>query len=253
MWSFFEKKGDPIAYSKTKKKWFGIGDAKSKKLKNHKGYKEIKLPDAQFSLMPSKNKERTTVYIAGPDGCGKTKFAMDFMKNYAKLFPNRLMIVITPDPEDKTIKEANIANLKVIPMDSELLQEKEFYNVELYQQSCIFLDDIDYVDNPSLKKRLKELCKNLLGLGRHHETSVIISSHVITDYQRTRFLLSLINYVVIFPRGGSNYFTDTFLKRYFSAAKKRHIDRALRSGSRWLCCRMFYPQLILLEDQIYFL
>lgn len=257
---FAINKGEPVAlikkHNKTKRKrekekYIGlVEDSKE-------GYREIVLKgDSKFSLLPMKN-TRTKLFVAGPTGCGKTAFVMDFMKNYKRKHPSHEIIIITADPEDKTIKDAmkdGLSDLKILDIhDEDLLSGDELLEPALFKNSLVFLDDTQHMDDEELAKKFKRLAKTLLGMGRHYNTSVAISSHLVMDYKDTRFTLSEAQYIVTYPNGGSTYYTDQFFKKHFSKANSQIRDRINNSNSRWCCTRMYYPNFIMLEKQIFML
>jgi hypothetical protein len=232
--------GDPIAFTDTK--YYGLSE-------NKNGSQYIK-SNQTLSLAPLEGK-RTKVFIAGPTGCGKTYFAMSFLKNYQRVYPDNDIIIITADVDDETIHSFQIDNVKMLDLsDPDLAYDDDLFEEENYRNCCVFFDDLDYLKTNTLTKKFAKLKTNLLGVGRHYNTSVVMTSHLVMNYQKTRFILSESDYIVIYPNSGSTRFINNFFRIYFSGLREADKSRIRQSGSRWVACRMVFPQAYITDKEI---
>jgi Cdc6-like AAA superfamily ATPase len=211
----------------------------------------IKKEGHKLELVPQL-KGRSIIFIAGKSGCGKTTFAINFMNNYLNKYPSNNAIVLTPKPNDETIKALGDERIKIWDVNSPKFSQVKSINPELFKDSIVFFDDIDFMQNENLKDKVETLRDQIIGIGREFNTSIIISKHLVMDYQKTRKLLAEATYIVVFPRAGSGKFIDNFFKTYFSQANSQIINE-LSNNSRWICCRMDYPDLIFGEKDFYIL
>ena len=111
--SLVKNGGTPIAIIGNTEEYIGIDE-------EGQGVNHVILSgeDRKFSLCPLPDR-RTKVYIAGPTGCGKTYFAVRFLQNYSSMYPENDVLILTEDPEDPTITQANLQNMSILDLDDE--------------------------------------------------------------------------------------------------------------------------------------
>lgn len=242
-------KGEPIAHISNSNDYvciFPTNEYDDSQLEFH-----IKKEGHKLELVPQM-KGRSIIFIAGKSGCGKTTFAIQFMNKYLERYPNNSAIVLTPKPNDETISSLGNSMIKVWDINSPAFKKIQQIKPELFKDSIVFFDDVDFMQNEDVKNKIENLRDQIIGIGREFNTSIIISKHLVMDYQKTRKLLAEASYIVVFPRAGSGKFIDTFFKTYFSQANSQIVEQ-LSGNSRWICCRMDYPDLIFGEKDFYIL
>ncbi|MEM3062116.1 MAG: ATP-binding protein, partial [Nitrososphaerota archaeon] len=222
--------------------------------KTNEMYKKfvIQKPECKLSVCPLYGK-RTIVFIAGPSGCGKTTFALKFMKQYLSMHPEHKAIIFTADAKDETIQKYKTPEMKIFNLADPKLSKMQNIDPAMFRDSIVFFDDIDFLMNQSLIHKLNDLRDRMVGIGRHFNISVLISKHMVMDYRATRNILSEACYIVVFPKSGSTRFVDSFFKTYFSSANQEVKNEISQSHSRWVCCRMVHPQLVITEKEIFLL
>ena len=80
---------------------------------------------------------------------------------------------------------------------------------------CIF-DDIDKIRDPTVSKLTIALLDNIVANGRSHggkQINVIVTSHALNDYRKTKYSLENCEYWVIFPAKTIKMQVTTLLKK----------------------------------------
>ena len=156
-------------------------------------------------------KERITMFIAGPQNCGKSYFIAEFLDEYKQFHPKRPIYLLTGlDEGDKHFARHNI---RKIDMDAETigsLSLEELRNDDKTGKrlGCLLIfDDTDRIPSKPLMKKVYDLMGMALSTGRDHTTQngdadidVIITNHEINDFLRTKPMLTECNYLVMFPQ-----------------------------------------------------
>ncbi len=201
----------------------------------------------QYQLEPSTVNERDIIFVSGPPRCGKTMFAMNFAKQYCKKYPERGCWLFTPNIEDETIMTHRPPGAKIV--DCREMDMQEDLNKECFNNSLLFFDDTDYYEDVEISKSIEKFALSCVGIGRHKKQTIIISKHILLNYQKTRTLLQLSTHVVTFPNIGSSYMTEKFVKTYFPKAGGilKELDDKF---SRFVVFRTFAPLALFTENWI---
>lgn len=154
--------------------------------------------------------ERLSYFIAGPPGCGKSTTVYDILK----FFPEQPKYLFTDlDEPDRAFKGMYMRKVK---MQTEVIE-----NITLEKLTkdgdcwCVF-DDVDKIRDPKKNKVLHALMDNILANGRSHggyNINCIITSHSLSDYKRTKYVIENCNYWVIFPKKTMKNQIMTLLKK----------------------------------------
>ena len=141
-------------------------------------------PDSHFVVEPSHdNDSRDLLFVAGPSGSGKSTFIKQFSSRYHKLWPDRLIVLISKLQDDSTLDSLDF--IKRIRVDS-LLEKK--LELEELDHSLLLIDDVEGLPKDQ-SVAVQELVDLVCNQGRHYSISMIYVSHLLTDYKRTRNLL----------------------------------------------------------------
>ncbi len=212
-------------------------------------HKEFNLQSGLFVPIPDVNKERVIYYIFAPSGAGKTYLTASILKQWLKLNPEKDVYIFSKLDDDavldnlgKRIKRININSLKENPIDVG----------EIPQGSMVVFDDCDCIEDKQINEAILKLENSIYQVGRHHKISCIKTSHLGSDYKRTRVVLSESHYIVVYPNAGSFQQVQYVLKTYMGLSNNEIQDiKNLRS--RWVLCSRNYPQYVLYETGCYLL
>jgi hypothetical protein len=210
--------------------------------------KEYHIHDGTLSHVPNTSLGRECLYIAGPSGSGKSTYLNNYVKEYKKVFPKREVYIFSRVEQDKTLEGNN--DIQHIMIDEELLDDP-IVNEDLTKSAVIF-DDVDTIQEKNIADYIAHLRSDLLETGRHNKVTLLCTSHLLMDYKKTRTLLNEATSVTFFPRSGSAYHIQRFLKVY-CGLNQIQIERILALPSRWVTICKTAPMWVLYSQGCYLL
>lgn len=154
--------------------------------------------------------ERLSYFIAGPPGCGKSTTAAEILS----IFPTLPIFLFSDVSEDRAFDGLPIIRMK---MEADLITELTPEMLCEKKDCWVVFDDIDKIREPSVSKALLSLMDNIIANGRSHgghTINVIVTSHSLSDYKKTKYMIENCNYWVIFP----SETVDSQLKRLLTKA-----------------------------------
>jgi hypothetical protein len=211
--------------------------------------KIVPIPDVNITKSGSRLRaepKRECIYIGAPSGAGKSTYVADYAKEYHKLFPKNKIYMfsrVSKDPSiDKKIKVKRILiNDNII---DDPIEPSELKN------SLVIFDDIDTLKEKNLKDAVIDLRKDLLETGRHEDVYVASTNHQLTNYSKTRDLLSESRAVTFFPQSGDTHHIEHFLRTYANIKKTEDVNKYIGLPSRWVTIYKSYPMYILHEQGV---
>lgn len=208
--------------------------------------KEFHMNEGEMLQVPNTKLERECLYIAGPSGSGKSTYVNKYVKQYIRTYPDNEVYIFSRVADDKTLKDNDA--IKRIPITEELIEDP-IDNSELEDSIAIF-DDIDTIREKPLRDAVTDLRSDLLETGRHHRVTLLCTSHLLMDRNKTRTLLNEATSVTFFPNSGQAFHVKRFLKEY-CGLEKSQIDRVLQLPSRWVTIGKTAPMYILYDKGCY--
>lgn len=218
----------------------------AKKIIDDKKGLEIKANIGHIEIMPNID-SRECIYISGPSGSGKSYFCNNYIDKYNKLFPNNDIYLFSKVDNDSSLSNKNI---KKIEITKDII--KDPIKVEELNNSLVLFDDTDTIREKDIAKEIDNLKDDLLSTGRHESTYVLITSHQIMNYNRTRLIIAESHAVVFFLNSGSSYHIRRFLNVYCGCDKKT-ILKILNLKSRWCFIYLRAPRYVVCESSIFLL
>jgi hypothetical protein len=211
------------------------------------GHKSIKLPDDLiFNILPStKRGKRDIFYIAGASGSGKSYQAKIICNNYHRLNPDLPIFLISKLEEDETLDELDYIHRVDI---EDFIEEFNINNEDL--AGFYIFDDFETLEKPILDKVIK-IIDDICIMGRHKNITLGYISHNLTNYKKTRLILSESSHIVVFPQSSAPHPLGYLLKNY-GGADKSEIKK-LRKLGRWCAVFTNYPNYILSSNYAYLL
>lgn len=204
--------------------------------------KRITLPDdAVVFPIPQVYSERG--YVSAPSGAGKSYFTGQYVEKIRDKFGKKRQVFIFSRVEadealDKFGKKVTVR----VPLQADLWNSVTFTPEDFKEGICIF-DDIDMLQDKTLKQKVQALRQNILETGRHVKCSCLSTSHQLQNFNETRVLINEAMWVVLFPKASSIYHVHSFLEKYMGL--KTQMIRYLYSlPTRWLYISKFYPRYI---------
>jgi hypothetical protein len=211
--------------------------------------KEFKIFDnGTVQALPRFNKTERA-YICGQTECGKSYWCKNYLKQMLKVHPNKKVILISDVDQDEELD--NIKNITRLKLTDEL-ENKKPPKPEAFRNNIVLFDDIDSIQNKKVYDMICNLRDSLLRRGRHEGISVLITSHLCTNYKDTRIILNECNSITFFPRSGSSHGIKYMLKKY-AGLNKAQIQKIFNLPSRAVTVYMYYPQYVIYEKGVYLL
>ncbi len=197
--------------------------------------------------------QRSVVYIAGPSGSGKTTYALNLVKNYKKIFPNKDFYLFsrTDYKDDPAYSGMKIQQVK---LDENLLENPINIEKELRGGSILLFDDCNTIQDDKIKKQIDKLMADIMEVGRRMDITIIITNHLVIPNERkiARTILNEAQILTVFPKSGSSQQITYALKTYFGLTKKQ-INEILSLPSRWVTIYKNYPMCVMYETGIFIL
>jgi Cdc6-like AAA superfamily ATPase len=197
--------------------------------------------------------ERSVSYIAGPSGSGKTTYALNLIRPYLELFPDKPFFLFSrtdyrDDPAFKNLKPMQI------PINDSMLTHPIDITEELRGGSIVLFDDCNTLQDDKLKKAIEKLMNDILEVGRKLDITIIITSHLVipNDKKMARTILNEMQSLTVFPKCGSSQQIRYCLKTYYGINNKQ-IDNILSLKSRWVTISKSYPNYVLYENGCFIL
>jgi hypothetical protein len=214
--------------------------------------RDVSLPEGEYFALEPTNVEdgRDVIMVGGKSGSGKSHTARNFAQRYHILWPKRPIYVISYLQHDDT--------LDALKFLKRLDPTKEFSDgplpLDFFTESLTIFDDIEGFqrDNPDIHDMLQQTIDMIATTGRHNQSSLLVASHLLTDYKRTRLFLGEAQKFVLFPNGCSMKQMTNLLGLY-GGCDTDELRRIRRLPSRWVALCTTFPSLVLYESGCYLL
>jgi len=213
------------------------------------GGKVLEITDnGKMYPVPSGKPER--IYISAPSGAGKSTVVANYMKEARKLRPDLKIFIFSRVKDDPAF--AQIKKLSQVMLDEEFAAADPPHTAELLKDSLVVFDDYSQISDKAILKAVEKLRDDVLECGRHYNISCLVTSHIASNYNATRRIIQESSAFVFFPRAGSSYQTNRFLKLYVGLDPKQ-IAKIMKLPSRWVLINLFHPRYILHENGAFIL
>lgn len=232
-----------------------LNDSDDEGSSNSDFFEYIKLTSGKFVPYPDDNpkNDRQCSLVSAPSGFGKSHYVNEYLKNFKKIYKKRKVILVSTVRNDKAFKETKdkIQRLEINDenfLENPIWEDEEEFN-EIFKDSLVIFDDIDTVDDPALQRGVHHLINKLLQTGRHLNSNVIITNHMIFQSSKTRIINAECHLITQFL-GTGVYHTKRFLKTYCGLDNKK-INRILNMRSRYFTLYKKYPMAVFSETEAF--
>lgn len=209
---------------------------------------EFILP-SNYAVYPIKREypgsKRDSIYLTGVSGSGKSKWIADYLDNYKDKHPDNDILYFSSLERDECFDSLNPTCIK----KSKLLEDPIEDIKEIGNSVCIF-DDTNAIRDNSYNRLVNGLRDSILETGRHHDITILCTSHIATDGAKTKYPIRESHSMVVFPLG--NMQIDRLLSTY-AGMNKKAIEKIKKLGSRWVMINKHAPTMILHKRGGYFL
>jgi len=214
--------------------------------------RDVSLPEGEyFALEPSNLEDgRDVIMVGGKSGSGKSHTARNFAQRYHILWPKRPIFVISYLQHDETLDALRFLKR----LDPAVDFKEGPPPLDFFTESLAIFDDIEGFqrDDPDVHDMLQQTIDMIATTGRHNQASLLVASHLLTDYKRTRLFLGEAQKFVLFPNGCSMKQMTNLLGLY-GGCDTEELRRIRRLPSRWVALCTTFPSLVLYESGCYLL
>lgn len=160
---------------------------------------------------------RLTIFIPGNPGAGKSFLASQLIT----MFPSSDILLFTAlEEEDGNFSQFR-GRIYKIRMTPENLQRLTLSEIRKHSKNPILLfDDIDKIRDKKVEKLTYAILEDALANGRGHknhdgvgDVHVIVTSHALNDYRKTKYTLENSDYVALFPSSTTYVQLETMFKK----------------------------------------
>lgn len=242
----FEKEGALIANINEKKrkiKMYVTEDEKQDELKPIKYYDDIILEYGSFQPIPWSNLPRTSVYVTGMNGSGKSRWIKNYLVEFKKMFPSYPIRLFSS--KEKDVELDSVEGLKRVVIDDTLITNPIKYE-DLSESMAIF-DDVDGLRG-ALKKEIYHLRDIILQNGRSYKIHIISTNHDFCG-KEMKACLNESNMIVFFFHN-FNKNMRYFLESYVGLEKKEY-DILRRNKTRATAYLKTIPHTFIQEKNAY--
>jgi hypothetical protein len=204
-----------------------------------------------FALEPTNLEDgRDVIMVGGKSGSGKSHTARNFAQRYHILWPERPIHLISYLKHDDTLDALKFLKR----LDPGVEFKSGPLPLEFFNESLTIFDDIEGFqrDDPEMHDLLQQTIDMIATTGRHNQSSLLVASHLLTDYKRTRLFLGEAQKFVLFPNGCSMKQMTNLLGLY-GGCDTDELRRIRRLPSRWVALCTTFPSLVLYESGCYLL
>jgi hypothetical protein len=131
------------------------------------------------------------------------------------------------------------------------LAETPLKDLELLRDSMVLFDDYDTLLGKE-GKAVQQLIDDIAIMGRHQNISMLCLTHYLTNYSKTRLLLTEATHIVVYPLSTGAHSLNYLLKTYLGL-EKDEISAIRRGGSRWVMLYKNYPNYCVTETEAFLL
>lgn len=127
--------------------------------------------------------------------------------------PHKNIFLFSDVDQDRAFEGLEIKRVK---MKKEILAALTMDDLTKDGDCWVIFDDVDKIRDNNVSRLTIQLLDNIVANGRSHggaTIDVIVTSHSLTDYRRTKYSLENCNYWVIFPKSTIKVQVSALLKK----------------------------------------
>jgi hypothetical protein len=211
--------------------------------------KSFKLKTGSFIPIPDITKERVIYYVFAPSGSGKTYFTAMVLKQWLKLNQDKEVYIFSKLADDRVLDDLGE---RIKRIDISTLADEPVDVTDIPEGSMVVFDDVDCIEDKKTNDAILKLENSIYQVGRHYKISVIKTSHLGSDYKRTRVVLTESSYIVVYPSSGSFQQIKYVLSHYVGFSTE-DVKRIKNLKSRWVVTSKHYPIYCLSENECFLL
>ena len=202
--------------------------------------------DGEYFHIKNCSSKRDCLYICAPNQSGKTTYCSRYLSQFVKDNPEKDIYLFSKIQEDELLDKFDPIRLNI-----EKFKFRE-NTLQLFSDSIVIFDDVDQIHDKEVSKKIYNLINSILCEGAHFNINILITNHLLSNYQKTRTILNEVSSITMFPKSGCSHQMEYVLKNYIGLGKKE-IAKIKNLNTRWVTIFKNYPQLVLHQNGVYLL
>jgi len=207
-----------------------------------KFFNKLDIKKGKFQVVPDKKKERTSIFIVGKNGSGKSYWIRDYIGEFIKRFPDYPIYLFSSKKEDENLDD--IKEIRRVPIDESFISDPLQYE-QLRETLCIF-DDIDGLRG-KLKDEIYHLRDIILKNARSYKIHIISTNHDATG-RDVQAPLNESDMIVFFMKNYNRCLR--YLLENYVGLEKEQIKNLRKNKSRATTYIKTYPNVFVQERNI---
>lgn len=186
----------------------------------------------------------TISYVCARRGAGKSTYCQQYIDSYVKATDGRVFLIsrfendpsLTLPERGLQLSIEDLVDLELSDLSNSLIVFDDVHSSSYSKQERLFLDNF-----------IKDVILN----SRHFQLSALITSHLISQYQKTREILNECSSLVVFPQYSNRYHIERALRVYFGLSKQQINQIMNLQSTRWVQIQTVSPKFVLTQHEIY--
>ena len=202
----------------------------------------------RFQLIPNPDEKwRKGLYTAGPPGSGKSTFVAAYLRAYLNMFdgkPRIYGLCATKFADDPAYAGLKIGQLPLEFFDPTGNPPFEVDHLVEKDGSMVIFDDWDSYKGQQAQV-VEHAISSIINLGRKKNISIIVTSHLLSNYSHTRGIINGLEWLVVYPHHTQELELVNFLKKM---GIKQDVAEQMRGISDdWAAIHQSNPTFILTQ------
>lgn len=200
---------------------------------------------------------RLTVFIPGNPGAGKSYLAAELIETLPDSYDILLFTALEEEDGNFSSFKKRLYKIKMTEENLARMTLSEIRRVS--RHPVLLFDDIDKIRDKKVEKKVFEILEDALANGRGHvkhdgqgDVHVIVTSHSLNDYRKTKYTLENSDYVALFP-GSTTYAQLTRLFEKMGLGKDLCdfvYEKGKKCALRRVIVKKVAPMYIIIGDTI---
>ena len=207
----------------------------------------VRLPEGtEFELLPRLGEDdRLTAFVAGKSGSGKSYSTAGVARMYHKNFPDRpiYLVCATKVSEDPAYDGLDVKQIDVSKFLGTAKSDGGFdVKAKFGDKGCLVIfDDIDAFPAATYND-LNTAITAIYNIGRKLKVSIIVTSHMLSNYNKTRNAIHESQFTVLYPQHDLEQAVSYVCDKM---GVPKEISKNFRKKGRWVAIHTHDPHCII--------
>ena len=215
--------------------------------------------DLRLMILPHINRkgeeQRSCVYICGASGSGKSYLVNKYAELYYDLNKEKNKVfyfTLNNVDKDRSLSKSLYKIINVEKFIEHYSDEEEMNKFikdsPEYDNSLLIMDDIGAIHDKADAKVMWDFINVILENKRKNNISIVVISHISTDYRRTALIIRETSQYIVYPQN-IQVRSDRLMKSYLGLSKPQ-LDYIINLKNSLWCCIDCKRRLMITQREI---